>query len=112
MQFSTVALFAVVAAAVQADVVTKTEQSSTLVTITSCAEDVTDCPARHATAAPAPAPSKEAPAPAPAPYNNNTVTSSAAHTLAPANVTSWENAGAKNYAVGFAALAAGALLAL
>ncbi|CAH6722494.1 protein Tos6p [[Candida] jaroonii] len=83
MQFSTVALL--FAAAVNAATVTETDLSSTLVTITSCGPEVTDCPAK---------PEVE--------VSNSTV----------ANVSTWEGAANKQFAVGAAALAAGALLAL
>ncbi|QEO24125.1 hypothetical_protein [Candidozyma auris] len=48
MQFSTVAIFAA-AAAVSAhkNVTTVTDLHSSLVTITSCGPEVTDCPAHH-----------------------------------------------------------------
>ncbi|EGV66265.1 hypothetical protein PSN45_003214 [Yamadazyma tenuis] len=82
MQFSTVALL--FSAVVSAATVTETDLESTLVTITSCGTEVTDCPA---------------------------ATSSAANTTV-ANVSTWEGAANKQYAVGAAALAAGALLAL
>lgn len=91
MQFSTVTLFAAAAALVAADV-TVTEESSTLVTITSCAPDVTNCPARETTAA--------------------VSVSSASNYTIPANVTSYEGAAAKPFVAGAAAIAAGALLAL
>lgn len=81
MQFSTVALFA---AAAVASVVTETDLSSTLVTITSCGPEVTSCPAH--------------------------VSSSAASNAT--NITTWEGAANKQYAAGAVALAAGALLAL
>ncbi|EEQ41208.1 predicted protein [Clavispora lusitaniae ATCC 42720] len=45
MQFSTVVVAAAVAASVSAANVTETDVSSTLVTITSCGPEVTDCPA-------------------------------------------------------------------
>ncbi|GBL52634.1 hypothetical protein CAJCM15448_49080 [Candidozyma auris] len=49
MQFSTVAIFAAAAAAVSAhkNVTTVTDLHSSLVTITSCGPEVTDCPAHH-----------------------------------------------------------------
>ncbi|KAF3986714.1 hypothetical protein FT663_02574 [Candidozyma haemuli var. vulneris] len=49
MQFSTVATFAAAAAAVSAhaNVTYVTDLSSTLVTITDCGPEVTDCPAKH-----------------------------------------------------------------
>lgn len=80
MQFSTVALFA--AAASAASVVTETDVASTLVTITSCGSEVTDCPNKH--------------------HNNDTAPT----------VSSYEAGAAKQYAAGAVALAAGALLAL
>ncbi|CAH6718434.1 protein Tos6p [[Candida] jaroonii] len=77
MQFAVVALlFAAVTKA--ANETTVTDLSSTLVTITSCGPEVTDCPAKNETS----------------------------------NVSTWEGAANKQYAVGAAALAAGALLAL
>ncbi|CAH2351633.1 protein Tos6p [[Candida] railenensis] len=86
MQFSTVAILAS-AALVSATTVTETESSSTLVTITSCGSEVTDCPAAS--------------------------TSASNSTVAPSNVTTWENGANKQFAAaGVAALAAGALLAL
>lgn len=49
MQFSTVAIFAAAAAAVSAaNATTVTDVSSTLVTITSCGPEVTNCPASTA----------------------------------------------------------------
>ncbi|CUM53163.1 unnamed protein product [Debaryomyces tyrocola] len=98
MQFSTVALFAVVAA-VNAGVVTEVDTQSTLVTITDCDSTVTDCPAHTS------APVSSAPA-----VNS---TSAPANTTA-AGVSTYEGAAVANgqYAAGFAALAAGALLAL
>lgn len=84
MQFTTVALFAAAAIAVNADTVTEVETESTLVTITDCESTVTECPA-HST--------------------------SAANTTAP--ISTYEGAAAKGqYAAGFAAVAAGALLAM
>lgn len=78
MQFTTVALL--FAAAVSAgNVTTVTNSESTLVTITSCGPEVTDCPAANTTVA---------------------------------NISSYEGAANRQYAVGAAALAAGALLAL
>ncbi|CAH2352100.1 protein Tos6p [[Candida] railenensis] len=85
MQFSTVAILAS-AALVSATTVTETDSSSTLVTITSCASTVTDCPA---------------------------ASTSVANATTAANVTTWENGANKQFAAaGVAALAAGALLAL
>lgn len=95
MQFSTAAIFAAAASvAVSASVVTETDYSSTLVTITSCASDVTNCPAReHSTSAAA----------------ESSVVSSSNST---ANITTYEGAAHKQFAAGAVALAAGALLAL
>lgn len=100
MQFSTVALFAVAAAFVSADVVTEVDTQSTLVTITDCDTTVTDCPARQT----------EAPVSSVPAVNS---TSAPANTTA-AGVSTYEGAAVANgqYAAGFAALAAGALLAL
>lgn len=84
MQFSIVALLSVVASA-SAATLTETDVSSTLVTITDCASTVTDCPA-HSTSV----------------YNYT----------APSNVSTYEGAANKQFAVGGVALVAGALLAL
>lgn len=90
MQFSIVALLSVASLAV-AETVFETDVSSTLVTVTSCASEVTDCPAK--TVAPA--------------------STSASNYTAPANVSSaYEGAANKQFAVGGVALIAGALLAL
>ncbi|KAF3990704.1 hypothetical protein FT663_01549 [Candidozyma haemuli var. vulneris] len=87
MQFSAVTIVAASVAAVSAaSVVTETDLQSTLVTITDCGPEVTDCPAKSSLA----------------PHN---------HT-ATANVSSYEGAANKQYAAGAVALAAGALLAL
>ncbi|CAH2355293.1 protein Tos6p [[Candida] railenensis] len=92
MQFSTVAILAS-AAFVSAATVTETDSSSTLVTITSCGSEVTDCPADSTVAAVA--------------------SSSVAANSTLANVTTAEAGANKQFAAaGVAALAAGALLAL
>jgi len=98
MQFSTVALFAVVAASVNAGVVTEVDTQSTLVTITDCDTTVTDCPAHETTA----------------PVSSAPVNSTSAANTTTAGVSTYEGAAVANgqYAAGFAALAAGALLAL
>lgn len=86
MQFITVAIFAAAAAA---SVVTETDVTSTLVTITSCGPEVTSCPAKIASSS-----------------------SVAAHNSTVANVTTFEGSANKQFAAGAVALAAGALLAL
>lgn len=87
MQFTTVAIFAAAVASVNAATTTATDVSSTLVTITSCGPEVTECPAKHS--------------------------SSASNYTTPANVTSYEGAAAPRYGgAAIAAVAAGALLAL
>lgn len=87
MQFSTVTIIAAAVASVNAATSTVVESSEVLVTITSCGPEVTDCPAKV--------------------YTSVVV----GNYSTPANVTTWEN-GANKLAVGAAALAAGALLAL
>lgn len=85
MQFSVLALLALAATSVQATTLTETDTSSTLVTITSCASTVTECPAS---------------------------TSAVHNTTAAAVSSAYEGGANKQFAVGGAALVAGALLAL
>lgn len=89
MQFSTVAILAASVASASAAVanVTVTNEHSTLVTITSCGPEVTECPLHSSSVAP--------------------VNGSTAH-----NVSTFEAGANKQFAAGAVALAAGALLAL
>ncbi|KAI3404161.1 hypothetical protein KGF56_003061 [Candida oxycetoniae] len=94
MQFSTVTLIAAATAAlVNADILTTTTKVETLVTITDCGPTVSDCPASHV-------------------EEEHSTSIIESPVEAPANVSTFEGAASKQFAVGAVALAAGALLAL
>ncbi|KAI5956482.1 hypothetical protein KGF54_000957 [Candida jiufengensis] len=86
MQFSTIT-FALIASFVAADVSTVTVESETLVTITSCGPEKTECPA-----------------------SSLLQSSSAANNSIPIGVSTFEGAGVKNVAYGAGAVAVAALL--